>query len=329
VAVIDLIPTRPLTIDRPRIRIALEPGDRPLVVEGETVEAGTPLVERLRDGRIELVPEGGHGAASGDRVAVRTRHGGRGAERRTDEGELLFSDGGRQRVVVGETVDLVEAPASATVREVRSGSHLTIEATGRAVPGVLALGVPTHGRLDLATDEDGELRPGSVDVGRAGTILVVGSRVDAETLTRARAMGVRGMVVSTLPAKEERDFSASERRQRAALHQLPPFGVVVLDGAIRRPIAGPIMALLRSLSGQPVGLSIDPPALLFEAAESVALDPDAVRVRHGSLAGREGRWAGPAGLRRFAGGVHLEAGFIRLDDGEVRALPLADLERFA
>ena len=33
-----------------------------------------------------------------------------------------------------------------------------------------------------------------------------------------------------------------------------------------------------------------------------------VRVRGGELAGREGRWLGAAGIRRFAAGVHLEAG---------------------
>ena len=68
---------------------------------------------------------------------------------------------------------------------------------------------------------------------------MIGSRVDAESLTRARAMGVRGVIVSGLGGKERRDFMASESRQRAALHRLPPFAVLVLDGALRRPIAGP------------------------------------------------------------------------------------------
>ena len=52
-------------------------------------------------------------------------------------------------------------------------------------------------------------------------------------------MGVRGVIVSGLAGKERRDFLASESRQRAALHRLPPFAVLILDGVIRRPIAGP------------------------------------------------------------------------------------------
>ena len=59
----------------------------------------------------------------------------------------------------------------------------------------MALGGPSRGRLHIAAGSDGELRSGGLDVGLAGTILVVGSRIDAETLTRARAMGVRGIVV--------------------------------------------------------------------------------------------------------------------------------------
>ena len=52
-------------------------------------------------------------------------------------------------------------------------------------------------------------------------------------------MGVRGVIVAGLASKERRDFLASEARQRAALHRLPPFAVLVLDGAVRRPWPAP------------------------------------------------------------------------------------------
>ena len=54
-----------------------------------------------------------------------------------------------------------------------------------------------------------------------------------------------------------------------------------------------------------------------------------MRVLAGEHAGREGRWLGPAGLRRFAAGVHLEAGtIVRSTTAQVAVVPLADLERF-
>jgi hypothetical protein len=205
-----------------------------------------------------------------------------------------------------------------------------LRATGRGRPGTLALGGPSRGILEVATDHDAELRPGAVNVGAAGKILVVGSRVDAETLTRARAMGVRGIVVAGLQGKERHDYLGSERRQRAALHRLPPFAVLILDGAIRRPIATPVMALLTALAGREVGIVPDPPRLVFEGdgLDLPAPDPGWVRARTGSFAGREGRWSGPAGIRRFSGGVQLEAGFVRFGDDAPIAIPLADLERY-
>jgi hypothetical protein len=200
---------------------------------------------------------------------------------------------------------------------------------------VEALGDATHGRLSLGSDRgdprQGRLRSTSLDVGLAGTILVIGSRVDAEALTRARAMGVRGVIVSGLGGKERRDFMASESRQRAALHRLPPFAVLVLDGALRRPIAGPVAGILEGLAGHTVAITVDPPALVFdEPSLSIAAPPVGhVRVRSGEHAGAEGRWAGLAGVRRFPGGTFLEAGWVVLGDDPPIAVPIADLERFA
>ena len=123
-------------------------------------------------------------------------------------------------------------------------------------------------------------------------------------------MGVCGVVVAGLSSKERRDFLASEARQRAALHRLPPFAVLVLDGATRRPLAGAVQAVLAALAGREVAIVTDPPMLVFDLPNLIIPDPpvDLVRIRAGSLAGREGRFVRAIGPRRFAGGVHLEAG---------------------
>jgi hypothetical protein len=215
--------------------------------------------------------------------------------------------------------------------EVRPGALIRVRVDGLALRGAFAAGAAAHGRLELATDPFGDLRPGGIDVGRAGSILVVGSRIDAEALTRARAMGVHGIVVASLPGKELRDFQASERRQRAALHQPEPFGVLALDGAIRRPIASPIAALLERLAGRDVALLVDPPALVFAAteAELPVVAEDWVRVRSGPNVGAEGRLLGLAGLRRFAAGVHLEAATVAFEGEPPVDLPIGDLERLA
>jgi hypothetical protein len=143
-------------------------------------------------------------------------------------------------------------------------------------------------------------------------------------------MGVRGIVVPGLAGKDLRDLVASEARQRASLQAIAPFAVLVLDGTFRRPIPTPLVRLFESLEGREVGIVSDPPLLVVDPPlEPPALVADWIRIRHGELAGREGRWRGVAGRRRFLAGVHLEAGTVELDDGALVVLPLADLERFS
>ena len=298
------------------VTFPLAPGDRALVAAGETVVPGAPIVERVRDPRLDdvTVPDSSDPAPGG----------------RIPDGELLFDWRGRWRVAGGEVTEALDSPVSGIVKEVRAGIGVVVRATGRGLRAIVTLGGPTRGQLHVASWVEGELRSGSVDVGLAGKILVVGSRIDAETLTRARAMGVRGIIVAGLASKERRDFLASENRQRAALHRLPPFAVLVLEGALRRPLAGPVMDILEALEGHDVAIVADPPMLIFDAPELEipAPRPDRIRIRAGQLMGREGTWAGLAGQRRFEGGVHLEAGTVRFEDGSVVAVPIGDLERF-
>ena len=335
---LDLVARRPVLAGPTEILFRLAPGDRALVNPGDAIVAGTTIAERLRDARsVEIgaasAPEtarAGERWATAGQTGVRLRRGS-GAE----AGELLYKHGGHWAVAAGEHAETVDCPLAGVVRDVRPGIGIRVRAQGRAVLGVEALGDPTFGRLSLGSERSdqrhGRLRSTSLDVGLAGTILVIGSRVDAEALTRARAMGVRGVIVSGLAGKERRDFLASENRQRAALHRLPPFAVLVLDGAVRRPIAGPVHAVLEALAGATVAITVDPPAMVFDEPGLVISPPpdDHVRVRAGEHAGEEGRWAGLAGVRRFAGGTFLEAGWVVFDDDSPVPVPIADLERFA
>ena len=320
-----LVPARQLVTSPVDALFALAPGDRPLVAAGDSVVLGAPIAERLRDPRLdELVAPDDEEPQPGARWVDPPRRG----DERGRGGETLFFWHDRWRVALGDISDPIEAPFAGIVRDVRPGIGTTIRAAGRGIRGIVALGGPTRGRLQAGME--GELRPGGLDVGAAGRIIVVGSRVDAETLTRARAMGVGGIVVAGLSSKERRDYLASEARQRAALHRLPSFAVLVLDGAVRRPLAGAVQAVLGALAGHEVAIVTNPPMLVFDRPNLVIPDPphDLVRIRSGSLAGREGRFVEAIGPRRFAGGVQLEAGLVHLPDGTAAAVPLGDLERY-
>jgi hypothetical protein len=331
---LGLVAARPLIHAGPRTWFPLRPGDRPMVVPGESVLAGAALAELLHEHQLTeaVLPKDATDLQSGiqwtDRTTGSWRFGGRRSSAPI-QGELLFESGGRWRLATGEPSGILEAPAAGIVREVRPGVGIRLDVEGSGLAGVRAIGAPARGRLEVAPSTD-DARPPALDVGRAGSILVVGSRVDAETLTRARAMGIRGIVVSALTAKDVRDFIASEERQRASLHRVPPFAVLVLDGAIRRSVATPLLAVLSALVGHEVAIAGDPPMLLFDSGDvSIPVpEPDWVRVRQGPWGGREGRWVGPAGIRRFPGGVRLEAGLVRFGDARPIAVPLSDLERY-
>jgi hypothetical protein len=332
-----LVPARRLLEPSPIARFALGPGDRILVAAGDVVVPGTGLAERQRDPRKAdgppvsgaIVTEhplrpGDWWPGNGHEAAGPLRRG----RPRTPAGELLHPSGQRWRIASGDHVDLFEAPAAGTVREATAGRGIALALGGLALRGVMASGTPARGRLERVTGEVRLRR--ALDVGRAGTILVVDGRTESEALIRARAMGVRGVVVPGLSGKDLRDLLASEARQRASLQPRAPFAVLVLDGTSRRPIAGPVAALLGALEGREVAIIVDPPLLVFDppARELPPLPPDWVRIRAGELAGREGRWLRTAGIRRFAAGVHLEAAAIALGNGEVAFVPIADLERF-
>ena len=330
---LEEVPVRPFVDRDLETRFALQPGDRALVEVGAAVTSGEALLERLRERRVTevVVPAPAEGVSAGGRWAPPSPAGRRRPDREI-EGELLTPIPGSKdkwRVVTGEQRDIVPSPLAGTVSAVLPGAEVRVRAAGLALTGSLAAGSASHGRLELATDPFGELRPGGIDVGRAGSILVVGARIDAEALTRARAMGVRGIVVASLPGKELRDFQASERRQRAALQPPPPFGVLVLLGATRRRIPTPVTALLERLAGTEVSLLVDPPALVFDAsgADLPEIAPDWVHVRSGPSAGAEGRVLGVVGLRRFASNVWLEAARVAIDGEPPVDLALGDLER--
>ena len=226
--------------------------------------------------------------------------------RRGDEpgagGEYVYLWHDRWRVGAGDIADAIESPFAGIVREVRPGIGITIRAAGRGIRGIVALGGPTRGRLQAGAE--GELRSGGLDVGSAGTILVVGSRVDAETLTRARAMGVRG------------DRRRGPVEQGAA--RLPRLGGAPAGGpppaaAVRgpRPRRGRPASARGRRPGRPRGarrVARSRSSTTRRCSSSTcrtwsSRDPpdDLVRIRSGPLAGREGRLVEAIGPRRFAG----------------------------
>ncbi len=296
-AALALVPARSILVERPRVRLPLYPGDRVTATAGSEVAPGDLLAERIRGARLVEVTADPSDATAAPGAWVGSAGGRRGT---VPAGELLFSHGGRRRLATGPHPDLVTAPAPATLAEVHPGASIVLDVHGVGIPGSALLGDPGHGRLALLPgDGDGRV---VLDVAHAGAIVVLPGRADAETLTRARAMGIAGAVVVALGERDRRDVAASEARQRAGLHRLAPFPVLVLDGHLRHGLAGPLRAMLAALEGAEVGLAAEPPLLLADQrgeppapGRRPRSHPGWARDRPGGPLPRAGR---PAPLRR-------------------------------
>jgi hypothetical protein len=164
--------------------------------------------------------------------------------------------------------------------------------------------------------------------------------VDIEALTRARAIGVAGILCGGIVGRELRQLDESDRRQRAALHAATPFAVLALDGYGRRPMPGPTWDLLAAAAseGRPVGVIPETRWAVVGGdaaplAEAAARRPEAVRIAAGDGLGREGVLVGLAGPLRRPGGLYQQSGYVDDPSGSDghprrRIVALADLERF-
>lgn len=325
-------------VREPWIRVRLGAADRPLVEVGQRIAAGAPIAERLRDARVDEARLGKSAApAPGSNVeaGVALVGEGRGALRFEGAGRVLYSTpGGLLRVAVGRHAEPLLTPASGVVESVGAAA-IIVRADGIGLRGTLTAGDATVGRLMIAVRRpDEELPVAAVDVGSAGAILVAGARIDVEALTRARAMGIRGVIVGGVVGRDLRSFAASEARQRAALHASPPFALLVLDGYGKRPIPPAAWRALLAAEGRDVGISADPSWVLLDGATPVTPQPAGrVRIVAGDGLGRVGRMVGAVGRRRLPAGVMALVVRVALEAGgpgqppEERLVPLADLER--
>jgi hypothetical protein len=297
-----------------RVPIARPLGRRPrdaaelvLVRVGERLERGQPLA-RGQDGREVRVPE--HAIMLG--------------YSRTD-GTALLVTLGAETPVIGHV--------NGTVLRV-TPHFISVAVPGARLEGVGGIGDAVHGELAVAVHtNDEELRAGSIDVSAAGKILIGGSRASAEALTRARAMGVAGIVLGGILDKELRDFEAIQRRRREIGGMTGSFAVVLLEGYGKVALDAQLFAWFRAHAGHTASLfghehllyvhdAIQPPARAPRAAVG-----DRVIVHRRPFQGRSGVLVGILDeLHATPSGIAAVTGLVRMEDGRLVPIALANLE---
>lgn len=231
-------------------------------------------------------------------------------------------------------------PAEPVLGHVRGRVHslepgaVMVEVAGAVLRGVGGTGEAVHGELVVAVHDAGdELRAGAIDVGATGKILVGGSRASAETLTRARAMGVAGIVLGGVLDKELRDFEAIQRRRREVGGQRDAFGVLLVEGFGKVGIDPQLFAWFRAHTGRMASLfgrerliyvydATPPPPrrMLPRVGERVVAHRRPFQGRAGVLV------AELDDLHAPASGIPTRMALIRFEDGRLAPVPMANLE---
>lgn len=330
-------------------RIRLPVGAMPMVEVGQAVEPAEVLATRRPAGPGEIMPVAARLRCSAAEAAehLRVRPGST-----LDAGTVLARRGDRE-VRVGQGClflaydrddgSALLAPLLASepiVGHVRGevsevdAEGIEVRVGGALVSGVGGSGNAVHGELRVAVHDPGEeLRAGAIDVGATGRILVGGSRASAETLTRARAMGVAGIVLGGVLDKELRDFEATQRRRRQVGGPDASFAVILIEGFGKVGLDPALFAWFRANDGKLA-------SLFGEAARLYVYDADPPPARralprpgHRVIAHRR-PFAGMTGeLVRVLDGSHAapsgvaaRAGLVRFDDGLTAVVALANLE---
>jgi hypothetical protein len=325
------------------LQVPMGLSDRPLVSLGQRVALGQPIIEHFRDQELLEVPTSAAlirlqpgdildnvpGPQTGrlGRKSAATAHRTRVCEHGRD---------GTTYLVAGSNPVTLNAPAAGVIEALTPG-RLYLRADGLAVDARVGWGRASWGRIVIAVERpDAEIQTSRIDVTAAGAILVVGTRIDVEAVSRARAIGAAAIISGGVASRDLRQLTSSEARQQAALHAAAPFGLLALGGYGRVPIPTHLWDLLVAADGRDAGILPASRTLIIDGdpgplVEAASRPPGTVRVISGEHRDHEGVLVGLSGPRRWSGGSYAPGGFVELagEDGrgERHCVPLAMLER--
>ncbi len=138
-----------------------------------------------------------------------------------------------------------------TVAEVFPGQGVRMETTCAFIQGIFGIGGETWGEVVLAASSpDEDLTESLLTPHHAGKIVVGGAFAGAEVLARARAVGVKGIVVGGMHDKDLRALLGYDLGVAITGTENVGFTLILTEGFGRIPMARKTFELLKKLGGR-------------------------------------------------------------------------------
>lgn len=239
-----------------------------------------------------------------------------------------------------------------TVAEVLPGQGVRVETTCAFIQGIFGIGGETWGTLAMgvASPEE-DVTAAHFTSAHAGKIVVGGAFVGAEALARAKAVGVKGIVVGGMHDKDLRALLGYDLGVAITGTETVGFTLVLTEGFGRIPMARRTFELLRKLDGRKASISgatqiragVIRPEIIVPLAPGEQIQGieagqwgearggvkvgDPVRVIRAPFFGRIGQVVGlPSGLQMVPTESRVRVMEVQFTDGSRAVIPRANIE---
>ena len=234
------------------------------------------------------------------------------------------------------------------VAEVHPEQGVTVESTCSLVQGIFGIGGETSGELVMGVKApDQPLLPEQLTPSMKGKVVIGGAFLSAATMTRAKELGIVGLVVGGIHDKDLRALLGYDLGVAITGTEQVGFTLILTEGFGTIPMAPKTFALLSTHAGQKASISgatqiragvIRPeiiiphsgPAAVTKVAqaerEGIQLG-DPVRIIRDPLFGKIGAVSGlPSELRAIPTESEVRVLEVRFPDGTTTVVPRANIE---
>ena len=235
-----------------------------------------------------------------------------------------------------------------SIVEVHPEQGVTVETSCSLVQGIFGIGGETSGELVMGvTAPDQPLTPELLTPAMKGKIVIGGSFLSAAAMTRAKELGVIGLVVGGIHDKDLRALLGYDLGVAITGTEQVGFTLILTEGFGTIPMAPKTFALLSAHAGHKASVSgatqiragvIRPEIIIPQTSRTGAARPDRVeregiqlgdpvRVIRDPLFGKIGAVSGlPSELRAIPTESEVRVLEVRFPDGTTTVVPRANIE---